>query len=92
MILVSDNESWLRNHTSGATETLRQWQQFKQRNRKARLVCVDLAPHASSQAPESDDILNIGGFSDDVFRLLASFAAGQMQPQHWVDEIASMPL
>ncbi|MGO0790933.1 vWA domain-containing protein [Herbaspirillum seropedicae] len=92
VILVSDNESWLRNHTSGATETLRQWQQFKQRNRKARLVCVDLAPHASSQAPESDDILNIGGFSDDVFRLLASFAAGQMQPQHWVDEIASMPL
>ncbi|MGC8040587.1 vWA domain-containing protein, partial [Salmonella enterica] len=76
----------------GATETMRQWQQFKRRNPKARLVCIDLAPYATSQAPESDEILNIGGFSDEVFKLLASFAAGQMQAGHWVQEIASTPL
>lgn len=92
VVLVSDNESWLRHHASGATETMRQWQQFKRRNPKARLVCIDLAPYATSQAPESDDILNIGGFSDEVFKLLASFAAGQMQAGHWVQEIASTPL
>ncbi len=40
---------------------------------KPKLVCIDLQPYAGAQAPKRVDILNVGGFSDAVFNLLASF-------------------
>ena len=92
VIYVSDNESWIDATRAGATATMVQWQLFKQRNPEARLVCIDIAPHATTQAGERDDILNVGGFSDDVFILIATFAAGQLQPSHWVGEIEAIAL
>ena len=92
VIYVSDNESWIDATRAGATATMVQWQLFKQRNPQARLVCIDIAPQATTQAGEHEDILNIGGFSDDVFRLMAAFAAGQLQPAHWVGEIEAIEL
>jgi 60 kDa SS-A/Ro ribonucleoprotein len=41
-----------------------------------KLVCIDVQPYSTAQAPERDDILNIGGFSDAVFDVVASFLAG----------------
>ena len=41
-----------------------------------KLVCIDLQPYVTSQAPDRGDILNIGGFSDAVFSVVASFLAG----------------
>ena len=38
-----------------------------------KLICLDLQPYGTSQAPERADILNIGGFSDAVFNLVSSF-------------------
>ena len=38
-----------------------------------KLVCIDLQPYTNSQAPERSDILNIGGFSDAVFGVVAAF-------------------
>ncbi|MGK5018839.1 vWA domain-containing protein [Janthinobacterium sp. HLS12-2] len=87
VIYVSDNESWIDARRSGATATMGQWTVFKQRNPQAKLVCIDIAPHARTQAMEREDILNIGGFSDDVFRIIAAFAAGRLDPAHWVGEI-----
>ncbi|MBB5017172.1 60 kDa SS-A/Ro ribonucleoprotein [Chitinivorax tropicus] len=92
VVIVSDNESWVDDRRHGATETMRQWALIKQRNPLARLVCIDIQPYATTQAQERDDILNIGGFGDDVFKLIASFAAGQMQPGHWVQLIESVSL
>ena len=40
---------------------------------KPKLVCIDLQPATTTQAPERDDILNVGGFSDAVFSVVASF-------------------
>jgi 60 kDa SS-A/Ro ribonucleoprotein len=37
------------------------------------LICIDLQPNQTTQAPERDDILNIGGFSDAVFDVIAAF-------------------
>jgi 60 kDa SS-A/Ro ribonucleoprotein len=90
VLYLSDNESWLDNHRQGATETLRQWESFRARNRGARLACVDLQPYASSQAPGREDILNIGGFSDAVFEVLASFARGEHAGEHWVAAIEAV--
>ncbi len=36
-------------------------------------VCIDIQPYGSTQAPERDDILNIGGFNDAVFNVIASY-------------------
>ena len=45
------------------------------RDASPKLVCIDLQPYATTQAPERTDILNIGGFSDAVFNVVASFLA-----------------
>ncbi|WP_215409919.1 TROVE domain-containing protein [Janthinobacterium sp. JC611] len=92
VIYVSDNESWIDAKRSGATATMGQWPVFKQRNPQAKLVCIDIAPHATTQAMECEDILNIGGFSDDVFKIIAAFAAGQLDSAHWMGEIAAIDI
>jgi 60 kDa SS-A/Ro ribonucleoprotein len=55
-------------------------------------VCIDLTPNTTTQALNRKDILNIGGFSDTVFDLLASFASGTDGTDHWIREIQLQPL
>ena len=55
-----------------------EWQKFVKNQKRLgvtdpKLVCIDIQPYGSTQAPERDDILNIGGFSDAVFNVVASF-------------------
>ena len=38
-----------------------------------KLICIDLQPATTTQAPDRNDILNVGGFSDAVFGVVASF-------------------
>jgi len=97
VIYVSDNESWVDGSTRGymaerATSTTEQWAQFRQRNRQARLVCIDIQPNATTQAQERADILNVGGFSDQVFDVIAEFAAGRLAADHWISVIESVTL
>lgn len=92
VVFVSDNESWVDATRRGATATMREWEVFKQRNPNAKLVCIDVTPYGTTQAVEREDILNIGGFSDDVFKIIAAFAAGQLGAAHWVGEIQSVVL
>jgi 60 kDa SS-A/Ro ribonucleoprotein len=87
VILVSDNESWVDGVRRGATETMLQWERIKQRNPDAKLVCIDMQPYGTTQAMERSDILNVGGFSDAVFDVVASFAEGKLGADHWVGEI-----
>lgn len=91
VVYVSDNESWI-DRRAGATATMAEWALFKQRNPAARLVCIDCTPNSTSQAQERPDVLNVGGFSDEVFKIIAAFAAGQLGAGHWVGEIESMSL
>ena len=90
VIYVSDNESWADPQQGRGTETMRQWETFRQRNPQARLVCIDLQPYATVQAQTREDVLNVGGFSDAVFEVLARFAAGQLDGEHWVREIEAV--
>lgn len=92
VILVSDNESWVDGQRGGATETMQQWARIKQRNPAAKLVCIDIQPYATTQAQERADILNIGGFSDAVFDVVARFADGKLGAEHWVGEIEQIVL
>ncbi|ALM85459.1 RNA-binding protein [Bordetella sp. N] len=92
VILVSDNESWVDARRCGATQTMREWETLKRRNPQARLVCMDIQPYTTTQAAERFDIMNVGGFSDAVFTMVANFAAGQMDDGHWADEIEKVSL
>ncbi|MBC7955702.1 MAG: RNA-binding protein [Cytophagales bacterium] len=92
VILVSDNESWVDATRRGATQTLREWEVLKKRNPQARLVCIDIQPHGTTQAAERRDIMNVGGFSDAVFAVMATFAEGKTGPEHWVGEIETVSL
>jgi 60 kDa SS-A/Ro ribonucleoprotein len=77
-VLVSDNESWVGSGRHGSTAVVTQWQDFVANQRRLgvmnpKLVCIDLQPYTTTQAPERTDILNVGGFSDAVFNVVASF-------------------
>jgi 60 kDa SS-A/Ro ribonucleoprotein len=87
VILVSDNESWVDLSRPGATETLRQWNAFKEHNPEAKLVCIDVQPNSTTQARERDDVLNVGGFSDEVFGIVRAFASGELARGHWTAKI-----
>jgi 60 kDa SS-A/Ro ribonucleoprotein len=93
IVIVSDNQSWV-DAAAGArgTATLLEWNAFRARNPRARLVLIDLQPGATTQAAEREDILNVGGFSDQVFDVVAEFAAGRLTGDHLVGAIESVTL
>lgn len=86
VIYFSDNESWADRRYYGGTGLMTEWAQFKQRNPKAKLVLLDVQPYASTQAKTDRDVLNIGGFSDQVFDVIAQFMQSN-QHYRWVDMI-----
>lgn len=91
VIMVSDNQSWAHAaYGNNGTVMMQAWEKLKQRNPKAKLVCIDIAPYGTTQAKERADVLNIGGFSDTVFDQIAAFADGDMGPDHWVGQIAAI--
>jgi 60 kDa SS-A/Ro ribonucleoprotein len=92
VIYVSDNQSWVdaANGKARGTATMVEWNRFRSRNPHARLVCVDIQPYGTTQAAEREDILNVGGFSDQVFETIAEFASGKLEAGHWVSMIESM--
>ncbi len=92
VVLVSDNESWVDARRGGATQTMLEWEKLKQRCPQAKLVCIDIQPGRTTQAVERADILNVGGFSDAVFTMLAQFAQGVAGADHWVGEIEKVSL
>ncbi len=97
IVFVSDNESWVDSQAygrfgGGRTATMSEWSKFKARNPHARMVCIDIQPAGTVQAKEREDIVNVGGFSDQVFELLANVASGQYTTDHWVRTIEEIRL
>ena len=89
-VLVSDNQSWVdKRHpygygAHGATGVLTEWQAFVKNQLRLgghevaapKLVSIDIQPYGTTQAPDRADILNVGGFSDAVFGVVAAFLEG----------------
>ena len=92
VIFVSDYESWVDARGNRGTEMMREWNVFKQRNPEARLACIDVQPYRTVQAIEREDILNVGGFSDQVFDVISEFAGGHLNADHWIGVIDSVTL
>jgi 60 kDa SS-A/Ro ribonucleoprotein len=95
VIYVSDNESWVdsgRSLYGRGTATMTEWNKFKARNKDAKLVCIDIQPNSSTQAHDRDDILNVGGFSDQVFDVIARFVELGNNKDLWIKTIESVTL
>ena len=96
-VLISDNQSWIGTGQGGATGVMTEWQHFVKNQVRLRgettgpkLVCIDVQPYLTTQAPVRSDILNVGGFSDAVFSVVAAFLRGG--PARFVAEVEAMEL
>lgn len=87
VILISDYESWADPNRSKQTAMMVEWDIFKNRNPKAKLICIDLIPRTNHQVSHGEDILQIGGFSDNVFSIIRAFVTNQLYGKHWVNVI-----
>jgi 60 kDa SS-A/Ro ribonucleoprotein len=96
VIYVSDNESWIDSNQTyswrNGTETMKEWTKFKARNPNAKLVCIDITPNTSTQAHDRDDILNVGGFSDQVFEVIGKFIELGNNKELWTKTIEAVKL
>ena len=92
VIYVSDNESWVDSARYRSTATMTEWNKFRERNPNAKLVCIDIQPSGTTQAHERADILNVGGFSDQVFDVIARFIELGNNKDLWVKTIESVTL
>ena len=95
VIYISDNESWVDSPRSAwgrGTATMQEWNKFKARNPNAKMVCIDIAPYASTMAHDRDDILNVGGFSDQVFDVISRFEELGNNKDLWIQAIESIQI
>ena len=46
----------------------------------------------TTQAKERHDIVHVGGYNDQVFRLIADVASGRFEEGHWVRQIEAVKL
>lgn len=95
VIFISDSESWVDSgynwNYNQTTGMLDEWMMLKRRCPKAKLVCIDITPHGNSQVKTRKDILQIGGFSDQVFNVVADFLSAS-EEDAWVKRIESLDL
>jgi 60 kDa SS-A/Ro ribonucleoprotein len=81
--------------TCTSTGFMEEWARLKGRNPNCRMVCIDIQPYQSRQLEErhSDqkDILQVGGFSDLVFQVIADFANGGLG-SNLVDQVNEVEL
>lgn len=95
VIYISDNESWVdsgRSFYGHGTGTMQEWNKFKLRNKDAKLVCIDIQPSATTQVHEREDILNVGGFSDQVFDVIAKFVELGNNKDLWIKTIEDVKI
>lgn len=97
LVYISDYESWVDSNNgrySSGTSLLNEWNVYKSRNKNAKLICIDLTPRTNHQVTftEREDILQIGGWSDNVFLVIDKFIQGGWSKDFWVNEIESVSL
>ncbi|HYD41518.1 MAG TPA: RNA-binding protein [Anaeromyxobacter sp.] len=92
VVYVSDNQSWIDVRQAPGSATMQEWARFRDRNPGAKLVCIDLQPYGTGQAPDAGDVLNVGGFSDQVFEVVARFGRDGGAADHWARAVEEVQL
>jgi hypothetical protein len=94
-ILVSDQESWIGVGRHGSTAVMTEWQEFVKNQVRLhgrdyagpKLVCLDLQPYTTTQAPASVSFFGItavwgSGWNRDGFLGNCSFLTGFFPDKH----------
>jgi 60 kDa SS-A/Ro ribonucleoprotein len=103
VVFVSDNQSWADfrlaprlaepgSSVTRGTVMAEEWERLRANNPRAKLVLVDLQPYATTQVQTRADVLNVGGFSDAVFDIVASFASGDADGAAFLHAIESISI
>jgi len=77
------------------TGAQQEWNAYKARNPNAKLVAINVTAHTGyTQFKDKgrNDILAIGGFSDQMWDVINDFALNQNGPEHWLRVIESIDL
>ena len=96
IIMVSDNESWVNSSRYGynynrATPVQQSWQRIRARNPNAKMVCIDIQTTNSTQAVDGQGVMNIGGFSDQIWTTIQRFVSND-GPSTWIEEVKAVTL
>lgn len=87
---VSDNASWIDSSRWGCgTSTMEQFEIYKKRVPTARMISHNIQPYGNTQAT-GPNVLNVGGFADTVFQVVADFARDGKGPDVWIKRIESI--
>lgn len=86
VLMISDNESWAHGRSTSSA-----WRSILKKNPNCKLINLDLEASATTQVASSNNVLNLGGFSDDVFNVIATFFTSGSK-DHWVDSIREITL
>ncbi len=93
VIFVSDNESWVDARRGGATRDDDAVDGVQGHATRTRSWCASTSSRRLDAGGRSaSDVMNVGGFSDAVFRMVGDFAAGATEVGHWVREIERVAL
>lgn len=100
VIVISDMETWMDSSSASSrpswlgggegTVSASAWENYKSRNPKAKLVCINLAAGDHCQVANNTDVLNLGGFSDTLWEVIKSFVEGRPSADHWVKTIETI--
>lgn len=95
VLYVSDNESWMDREgalRSRGTASQTLWERYRRFHGSAKLVAIDVAPNTSLQLRNSAEVLNVGGFSDAVFDVVAAFLRGDASGASLVAAVSAVEL
>lgn len=95
VVFISDYEAWAEYRyyrRDLGTGLQQEWNAYKSRNPKAKLVAINLVPTSSTQVVPGNDVYPVAGFSDLVFDFIASVAKGGASGEYWVDQIKATTL
>ncbi|MBX3234026.1 MAG: TROVE domain-containing protein [Labilithrix sp.] len=90
VVFVSDNQSWA--DFKHDTTMDHEWNRLRERNPNAKLVLIDLQPYATTQVETREEVLNVGGFSDAVFDVVASFVTEGGRGEGFLDAIQAVTI
>lgn len=90
IVIVSDNQSWADSIYYNGTVLMQGFRQIQKKNPNAKMVCIDIQPYSTSQGKDGGDVLNVGGWSDQVFNVISAWATGDRG--QWVDQINSIDI
>ncbi|NJL53695.1 hypothetical protein HC928_00220 [bacterium] len=79
-------------HNYRAHSLANEWTLFKKNNKSTKMVLIDILANQTTQAKSAPDVLNVGGFSDQVFEVVNEFVTGNGTPTFWTDKINKVAL